>query len=461
MPRAVIPQPASADEVLLHATGLREVGRLGEAAAMLSEFLRQHGHAHACSYQLALIEAERGHWVDAEALARAAAGSGGDEYASGLGQILAKTGKYEEARRWLLRALTLNSSDADALACLGAIYGEQRKLDEALVCIDQALSIRPDFPSARACREQMLSEQRFLRDVRAAYVEFARRTGLNPDPDTAGQAEIEFPSAFLDANGSPRFKMWIPASLVLNDLGAAHLFYREVAERGYKFALRRFLDLTLNSDDVFIDVGAHWGVHSLTAATLLRNQISVLAIEAHPENSTRLRTWVERNQLEADVEVIPLAIGDRKGMAQMRVNGSSMGHSLRAHDSDLGATTSIEVGMATLDQLMTDRAHLRWRRVILKLDVEGYELEALAGARELLSSGRVAAIVWENGEFYEPAVRGERTKTLVDLLNSFGFEHFCMRREGPAMRLVPLRDKNLLGDIFSLAPNFDRKERYA
>jgi hypothetical protein len=51
--------------------------------------------------------------------------------------------------------------------------------------------------------------------------------------------------------------------------------------------------------------------------------------------------------------------------------------------------------------------------------------------------------------------------TLVDFLNSFGFEHFCMRDEGPVMRLVPLQGENFLGDIFSLAPDFDRKERYA
>lgn len=428
---------------------------------MLSEALRHHVHAHAFSYQLALIEAERGHWVDAEALARTAADSGGDVYASGLGQILAKTGNYDEAREWLLRALALNSSDADAQACLGAIYAERRNFDEALMWIDRALSIRPDFPSARACREQIISERRFLEAVRATYVEFARRTGLNQDPDVAGQAELEFSSASLDEKGTPRFKMWIPTSLVLNDLGAAHLFYREVAGRGYEFALRRFLDLKLNSDDVFIDVGAHWGIHSLTAATLLRNQISVLAIEAHPENSTRLRTWVIRNQLEADVEVIPIAIGDQERMVQMRVDGSSMGHNLRPHESSLGASTTIEVGMTTLDRLLINRAHLRWRRVILKLDVEGYELEALSGARALLSSGRVAAIVWENGEFYGRAIRDLRTNKVLDFLNSYGFEHLCMRREDPVMRLIPLPGNDFVGDIFSLAPNFDREERYA
>jgi FkbM family methyltransferase len=292
-------------------------------------------------------------------------------------------------------------------------------------------------------------------------VDFARGKGLDTSPDAAGQAEIEFPSAFLDANGSPRFKMWVPASLVFNDLGAAHLFYHEVTERGYEFSLRRFLDLQLKSDDVFIDVGAHWGVHSLTAATRWPRQVSVLAIEAHPENSKRLRSWVERNGLESDVEVISNAIGDREGVAQMRVDGSSMGHSLRAHGSEFGLINTIGVGITTLDQLLSNRAHLRWRRIILKIDVEGCELEVLLGARQLLSSGDVAAIIWESSDFHERTVQDQRTEAIFDLLNSHEFEHFRMQDGEFGVRLMPLQGKDLLGDIFSLAANFDRKERYA
>jgi FkbM family methyltransferase len=452
---------SSAEEALLRAATLRAAGRLKEAATVLSDALGHHERAHAVSYQLALIEFERGNWPEAERLARTAAKSAGDEYASGLGQILAKAGKYEEAREWLLQALALNANDAQALASLGAVYGDQRKLDEALTCIDKSLSIQPDFPSAQFCRERMRSEQTFLRTVRATYVEFARRNGLNEDLDAAGQAEIEFPSALVDANENPRFKMWIPGSLVLGDLGAAHLFHHEVAGRGYEFSLRRFLDSQLNSDDVFIDVGAHWGIHALTAATLRPHEVSVVAIEPHPENSARLRSWVERNRLEADVMVIPDAVGDREGVARMRVDGSSMGHSLRPHGNEFGGNATIDVTMITLDQLLSNHANLRWRQKILKIDVEGYELEVLSGARKLLSSGDVTALIWECGDFYEHTVQKQRTKAIVDLLNSYGFEHFCMSDKDGDVRLMPLRDNVLAGDIFSLAPNFDRKERYA
>jgi hypothetical protein len=132
--------------------------------------------------------------------------------------------------------------------------------------------------------------------------------------------------------------MSIPSSLVVHDLGAAHLFYREVAGQGYEFALRRFVDQLLQSDDVFIDVGAHWGVHSLSAATRLPKAVTVLAFEANPENSKRLEAWVMQNKLEQEIEVVPKAVGGRVGTAHMRLNGSSMGHRIEPDGIEVDMT---------------------------------------------------------------------------------------------------------------------------
>ncbi len=316
------------DEVLIRAARLAEAGRIDEAAMALAEALRHDGRLHEARYQLGMLEARRGNLAEAEQLARAATTAREDLYASGLGHILAKAGKLEEAQKWLRRAIELDSKNAWAHANLGAVYGDQQKLGEALACMEEALSIQPDFPWAQASRERLLSERNFRSNVRATYVEFARKRSLDPDPDAAGDAELEFHSAATDADGNPRFVMDVPTSLIFSDLGAAHLFFREVAGRGYEFGLRQFLDLQLLSDDVFIDVGAHWGLHSLTAATRWPKQVSVLAIEAHPENVARLRKWVALNQLEAEIEVIPKAVGVVEGTAYLQVNGSSMGHRL-------------------------------------------------------------------------------------------------------------------------------------
>ena len=88
-------------------------------------------------------------------------------------------------------------------------------------------------------------------------------------------------------------------------------------------------------------------------------------------------------------------------------------------------------------------------------------MEVLLGARQLLSSGDVAAIIWEKAAFHERTVQDQRTKAIFDILDSYGFEHFFMHHEDQGLRLMPLQGKDLLDNIFSLAPNFDRKERYA
>lgn len=456
----VTQHPTPTDQALARAANLKAEARLAEAAAVLSDALRSDLTAHALSHQLALIESERGNWSEAEHFARTAASSGGDAYAGSLGQILTRVGKYDEAQIWLRRALAVDSSDADALACLGFVYYGQRKLDEALSCFDQALLLCPDFPSAQRYRNQIFLEQSLFARVRALLAESAKVNGPRSVPDASESGEVEIPSASLDASGHPRFTMRLPVSLIVNDLGAANLFYHEVAGRGFEFGLRRFLDLHLLSDDVFIDVGAHWGIHSLTAATRRPREISVLAIEAHPENSARLRQWVERNQLGADIEVISKAVGDRRGAGSMWVSGSSMGHSLRTDGRD-GGSKAIDVEIITLDQLMADRRHLHWRRIILKVDVEGCELEALAGARELFSTAEVAAVIWEKSAFHEPAAQDQRNNALFDFLNTRGFEHFHMEDENLGGRLIPVERKNLLCNVFSLAPNFDRRERYS
>src|SRR4030095_15844106 len=127
-------------------------------------------------------------------------------------------------------------------------------------------AVRADRSRVREAmrNDPILSDESFLRIVTSTLIDFVRTQGLDGLSDTT---DIEIPAASLDANGHPRFTMKLPASLIVNDLGAAHVFYDDIAGRGFEFPLRRFLDLHLHSDEVFVAIGAHWGVHSLTAVT--------------------------------------------------------------------------------------------------------------------------------------------------------------------------------------------------
>jgi FkbM family methyltransferase len=307
--------------------------------------------------------------------------------------------------------------------------------------------MEPDLLDAR--------QRDFLRIVRSTLANFAREHAL----ELSDSVEIDFPSASLDGDGRPRFVMTLPASLIVSDLGAALVFYHDVVGRGFEFPMRRFLDLHLRSDDVFIDVGAHWGVHALTAATLRPGQVSVVAIEAHPGNAAILARWIARNRLEGDVEAIPKAVGDRDGELRMWVSISSMAHHLRGTASE-PSMNAIDVAMTTLDRILVDRPQLRWRRFILKIDVEGNEPDVLHGAQNLFATEDVAAVLWEKSAFYEPSLQEQRDATIVDFLASRGFEHFRMESESAGGRLIRVDPMEFRGNVFSLAHGFERKERY-
>jgi FkbM family methyltransferase len=253
--------------------------------------------------------------------------------------------------------------------------------------------------------------------------------------------------------------MCLPASLIRSDLGAAHLFYHDLLGRGFEFGLRRFLDLHLRSDDVFVDAGAHWGIHALTAATVLPHQVSVLAIEAHPDNAARLRQWVALNQLDGDIEVVSKAIGEREGSAQLWMSGSSMGHSVRSEGHEKGSVP-IGVEVTTIDRLIGDRPHLRWRRFWLKIDVEGNELEALTGAQALFAREHVAAVIWEKSVFHAPDTQARRDQAVWDFLDARGFRHFRMEDENRGGALLALEDRSAVCNVLSLAPDVVPKDRY-
>jgi len=127
----------------------------------------------------------------------------------------------------------------------------------------------------------------------------------------------------------------------------------------------------------------------------------------------------------------------------MRVKGSSMGHRI--------AADGIRIEMTTLDQVLADRDWLRWRRILLKIDVEGHEPEVFAGAQQLLSTCQVAVVVWEKSEFHETTVQEHRTSMVFEFLNARGYRHYRFENEYQARSLVPLTGNEGRCNVFSLA----------
>lgn len=137
---------------------------------------------------------------------------------------------------------------------------------------------------------------------------------------------------------------------------------------------------------VVLDVGANVG--SWTAALLsLAPEATVFAFEPSQAAFSRL---TDRFSDSPHVTVIQAAVGRANGVATLWADsaGSSLASLTRRrlNHFDIDFSHSEEVSVITLDSWRLDSGVIP---TLLKIDVEGHELDVLAGASELLKSIKV------------------------------------------------------------------------
>ncbi len=142
----------------------------------------------------------------------------------------------------------------------------------------------------------------------------------------------------------------------------------------------------LSEADVFFDIGACIGVFSLHAAKRCKQ---VVAFEPEPGFRQHLRRNVEINKIR-NVTVLPYAIADRSETFSLFTDGTD-GKSPSLEDD--GFKNKIEVPARTLSDLVF-RNEVPAPSII-KMDIEGAEILALKGMKELLSANPPRAIFLE------------------------------------------------------------------
>jgi len=126
-----------------------------------------------------------------------------------------------------------------------------------------------------------------------------------------------------------------------------------------------------------VDVGANTGNHTVFFAGPMKARL-VTPFEPLPEAASALRAAVERNGL-ANVDLSRLGIGIAAEVGRARLVTSERG-GLGA--TSLAADPSGAIVVSTLDSMLSDPIDL------LKIDVEGMEMSALAGAAGVIARWR-------------------------------------------------------------------------
>jgi FkbM family methyltransferase len=183
---------------------------------------------------------------------------------------------------------------------------------------------------------------------------------------------------------------------------------------GYEIAIRRFewRELKLMIDAcrritpaVFLDVGANIGLYS---CVLGRHKLvrSVIAFEPDRENFARLQANIALNALADLIDARHAAVGDASGVVTLVPSGTANRGTSRIEP---GAGDGYEVASVALDTVVP----MRGAMIALKVDVEGYEAQVLAGAAQMLSC---------NGGFAQIEAREDAAAALVaERMASFGW----------------------------------------
>jgi FkbM family methyltransferase len=218
--------------------------------------------------------------------------------------------------------------------------------------------------------------------------------------------------------------------------------YRSVYFLGryYDLELQLLLDALLRPGDTFVDAGANVGYMTLHAASKVAPSGRVIAFEPQLRCCQKLARNLELNSIK-HVELENCGLADRENKLELKILGG--GSIMSSFCLDEQAATSvrerIEVDVHRGDDFVYDRVV---GNLVLKADVEGFELYVLRGLERTIGRYRPPILIEINLSFLL------RAGTNADEL--FAFFHY----RGYTGYIVSLRKRGRLAPPGSHRPTF-------
>ena len=178
----------------------------------------------------------------------------------------------------------------------------------------------------------------------------------------------------------------------------------------------------LDAEAIFWDIGSNFGLHAITAK-YMKPQSRVICIEPSSSMLSRCQENCRLNNLE--IETINIALSDSPKFQSLHL----------AKDGNPGMSTLKPWQEATYDGTMTcwcdsgDNLvsnHILPEPTVIKLDVEGSELEVLMGMVNIINNNILKAIVFEEScDFLK-----NKDSEIYNILVQAGFDiHILSRKE--------------------------------
>lgn len=152
----------------------------------------------------------------------------------------------------------------------------------------------------------------------------------------------------------------------------------------HEFEDMSFLLHFLRPEDLFVDVGANVGSYTVLAS----GHVGANSFAFEPIRTTyeRLKNNISINHMEEKVKAYNMGIGARKDVLRFTANLDTVNHVVTESDEE----DFIEVEVDSLDEMLGTQCPS-----LIKIDVEGFETEVLAGAAGLLERNSLKALIIE------------------------------------------------------------------
>jgi FkbM family methyltransferase len=183
----------------------------------------------------------------------------------------------------------------------------------------------------------------------------------------------------------------------------------------FEVEIFRFMRRVVRPGDAVLDVGANVGVFTVLLARWVGTGGHVYAFEPTLEARAGLQDHLILNHVADRVTIIPDAISDAPGRSSFHTVGISGENTLSPKHSRLPTADAIEVSVTTIDAFCLERGIIP---SLIKIDIEGYEIHALRGAREILARHSPLVVVELHPmNWPEIGVNAEELTGLLDEMN--------------------------------------------
>jgi FkbM family methyltransferase len=173
------------------------------------------------------------------------------------------------------------------------------------------------------------------------------------------------------------FKMFLYADSMLSKL-----IYED-----FEDTEEAFIRMFLNEGDIFFDIGANVGYHTLNAGSILKDNGLIYAFEPTAKTFKRLQDNIALNNLGLNVKAMQIGLSDSNTTLTLNVSESNNdAYNSFADLKHIKTTKQQQVQVYTLKDIVEQEKISVKDIALIKIDVEGWEINVLRGMEDMFNN---------------------------------------------------------------------------